>query len=175
VGLFIYKYFIYQFHCEVSFHSFVVKCRFLKEFDSLHIMISVYSMTKKLNLLLQMVVSNCLIVLTSVLFQATTLISYCSDLQTVIYQFVLMCDSQLCSSAEALSWLPWFHHRKGTFLFSGMFGQIRRPRNWNKNNQQIIWILNTKKKRKPSNSTHLNNDINMVRFNEEVANFTLCG
>lgn len=128
-------------------------------------------MTKKQNLLLQMVVSNC----PKVLKSATTLISYCSDLQTVIYQFVLICGSQLCSSAETFSGLPWFHHRKGTLLFSGMVGQIRRPRNWNKNTQEIVWILNTKKKRNPSNPTHLNNDVNLVRFNEEVANFKLHG
>lgn len=129
MGLFIYKYLIYQIYCEVSFHSFVIKCRFLKGFDSVYIKISVYSMTKKQNFLLQLVVSNCPKVLKSALLQATTLISYYSDLQTVVYQFVLICDSQLCSSAKTFSRLPWFHQGKDIFLFPGMFGQIRRPRN----------------------------------------------
>lgn len=117
VGLFLYKYLIYQIHCEVSFHSFVIKCRFLKGFNSVYIKISVYSMTKKPNFLLQMVLSNYQKVLKSALFQATTLISYCSDLQTVIYQFVLICDSQLCSSAETFSGLCGFTIERLHFCF----------------------------------------------------------
>lgn len=148
MGLFMYKYHIYEIHCEVSFHSFVIKCRFFKGFDYVYIKMSVHSMSKKQNFLLPMVVSNCPKVLKSALFQATTLISYCSDLQTVIYQFVFICNSQFCSSAGTFSGLPWFCHRKDTFLFSGVFGQIRRPWNWSKNTQRIIWILNIKKERK---------------------------
>lgn len=52
-------------------------------------------MKEKQNFLLQMVVSNCLKLLKFALFQTTTLISYCRDLQTVIYQFFFICDYQL--------------------------------------------------------------------------------
>lgn len=123
--LFIYKCLIYQIHCEVSFHSLVMKCWFLKGFNSVYIKISVHSMKEKQNFLLQMVVSNCLKLLKFALFQITTLISYCRDLQTVIYQFFFICDYQLWSSEEIFSGLPWFHHRRDTFLFSGMFEQAK--------------------------------------------------
>lgn len=111
--LFIYKCLIYQIHCEVSFHSLVMKCWFLKGFNSVYIKISVHSMKEKQNFLLQMVVSNCLKLLKFALFQITTLISYCRDLQTVIYQFFFHLWLSVVIFRRDILWVALVSSQKG--------------------------------------------------------------
>lgn len=107
----------------------------------------------------------------SALLKAFALISYCNHLQIAIYQFVLICDIDLCSSVDTFFFCVALDVPQKECISALCYVlTVQKGKEPEQEHSADYLLFKYLDKKKWAKLTYLDNSINLEMFNEETAN-----